>query len=51
MPRPAATRPTDVELQILGILGELGPSPVSDIHQQLDTEKGTSYSTTVKMLL
>ena len=51
MPRPAATRPTDVELQILGILWELGPSPVRDIHQRLEAERGTNYSTTVKMLL
>lgn len=50
MPRPAPTRPTDVELQILGILWELGPSPVREIHQRLEAEKGTNYSTTVKML-
>jgi BlaI family transcriptional regulator, penicillinase repressor len=50
MPRPAATRPTEVELQILGILWELGPSPVRDIHRRLEAEKGTNYSTTVKML-
>jgi BlaI family transcriptional regulator, penicillinase repressor len=50
MPRPAATRPTDGELQILGILWELGPSPVRDIHQRLEAERGTNYSTTVKML-
>jgi BlaI family transcriptional regulator, penicillinase repressor len=51
MARPTATRPTDVELQILGILWELGPSPVRDIHQRLEAEKGTNYSTTVKMLV
>ena len=50
MPRPIATRPTDVELQILGVLWQLGPSPVRDIHQRLEAEKGTNYSTTVKML-
>src|SRR3954471_20275589 len=50
MPRPAHSRPTDVELQILGILWELGPSPVREIHQRLEAEKGTNYSTTVKML-
>src|SRR4026207_2180696 len=50
MARPTATRPTDVELQILGILWELGPSPVRDIHKRLQAEKGTNYSTTVKML-
>jgi len=50
MPRPAPTHPTDVELQILNILWERGPSPVRDIHAQLRADKGTSYSTTVKML-
>jgi predicted transcriptional regulator len=50
MPRASATRPTEVELQILGILWELGPSPVRDIHRRLEAEKGTNYSTTVKML-
>jgi BlaI family penicillinase repressor len=50
MPRPAPTRPTDVELQILRIFWELGPSPVREIHRRLEAEKGTNYSTTVKML-
>ena len=50
MPRPQATQPTDVELQILRILWDLGPSPVRDIHARLEAEKGTNYSTTVKML-
>jgi predicted transcriptional regulator len=50
MPRPAATQPTDVELQILRILWDQGPSPVREIHAELGAEKGTSYSTTVKML-
>lgn len=50
MPRPTASQPTDVELQILRILWELGPSPVREIHSRLEAEKGTNYSTTVKML-
>lgn len=48
-PKPSA-QPTEVELQILGILWDLGPSPVRDIHARLDELKGTNYSTTVKML-
>ena len=44
------TQPTEVELQILRIIWELGPSPVRDIHARLEAEKGTNYSTTVKML-
>jgi predicted transcriptional regulator len=50
MPRPPSLHPTEVELQILRILWELGPSPVRDIHARLESEKGTNYSTTVKML-
>jgi len=43
-------QPTEVELQILRILWELGPSPVRAIHARLNAAKGTNYSTTVKML-
>jgi len=50
MGKKRVTQPTEVELQILRILWELGPSPVRDIHARLNGEKGTNYSTTVKML-
>ena len=50
MPRPGSVHPTDVELQILRVLWERGPSPVREIHARLEAEKGTNYSTTVKML-
>jgi BlaI family transcriptional regulator, penicillinase repressor len=50
MARPPASQPTEVELQILAILWELGPSPVREIHKRLEAAKGTNYSTTVKML-
>jgi BlaI family transcriptional regulator, penicillinase repressor len=50
MARPISSQPTDVELQILSILWELGPSPVREIHKRLEAAKGTNYSTTVKML-
>jgi predicted transcriptional regulator len=50
MPRPDAFRPTQVELQILQVLWKLGPSPVREIHKRLEADKGTNYSTTVKML-
>ena len=45
-----APQPTEVELQMLRILWELGPSPVRAIHARLNADKGTNYSTTVKML-
>jgi len=50
MARPPSSQPTEVELQILRILWELGPVPVRTIHARLCDEKGTNYSTTVKML-
>ena len=50
MPRPTSAQPTEVEMQILRILWELGPSPVREIHKRLAAAKGTNYSTTVKML-
>lgn len=50
MPREASLQPTEVELQILKILWELGASPVREIHKRLEAAKGTNYSTTVKML-
>lgn len=50
MARPTSTQPTEVEMQILRILWELGPSPVREMHKRLEAAKGTNYSTTVKML-
>ncbi len=45
-----SAQPTAVELEILRILWELGPSPVRAVHKKLAAVKGTNYSTTVKML-
>jgi len=50
MGRQVASQLTEVELQILRILWELGPSSVPEIHARLNAAKGTNYSTTVKML-
>ena len=45
-----SSQPTAVELEILRILWDLGPSPVREIHLRLAELKGTNYSTTLKML-
>ena len=45
-----SAQPTAVELEILRVLWELGPSPVRAVHEKLAAAKGTNYSTTVKML-
>ena len=50
MPRYPSTQPTEVELQILRILWEQGPSTAREIHNQLAGTRETNYSTTVKML-
>lgn len=50
MPRPTSSQPTDVELQMLRVLWEQGPSTARQIHNQLAGDRDTNYSTTVKML-
>lgn len=45
-----SSQPTAVELEILRILWELGPSTVREVHLRLTENKETNYSTTVKML-
>lgn len=50
MSKSPFAQPTQVELEMLRILWELGPSPVREIHARLNEAKGTNYSTTVKML-
>src|SRR5688500_4127331 len=50
MPRPAPDKPTDVELQILTVLWDRGPSTVREVHDALAAERGTGYSTTLKMM-
>ena len=50
MPRTASSQPTEVELQILRILWQHGPSTAREVHNQLSETRETNYSTTVKML-
>ena len=50
MPRQPSSQPTEVELQILCILWERGPSTARQIHDGLAENRETNYSTTVKML-
>ena len=50
MARLPSTQPTEVELRILRILWEHGPSTAREIHNQLAETRDTNYSTTVKML-
>ena len=50
MARRASSNPTQVELQILGVLWSRGPSTVRQVHDALGEERDTGYSTTLKMM-
>lgn len=50
MARHVSSQPTEVELQILRILWDDGPSIARHVHDSLQASKQTTYSTTVKML-
>jgi BlaI family penicillinase repressor len=50
MARHGATQPTEVELKILQVLWEQGPSTVRQVHLALADERDTGYSTTLKMM-
>ncbi|TWU58998.1 Methicillin resistance regulatory protein MecI [Rubripirellula tenax] len=50
MARHVSSQPTEVELQILRILWNDGPSIARHVHDSLQAFKQTTYSTTVKML-
>jgi predicted transcriptional regulator len=43
-------RPTDSELAILGVLWERGPSTVRDVHDALNKDGTTGYTTVLKIL-
>ena len=50
MPRPPSSEPTEVELRILRSLWDRGEASAREIHDALQSERKTNYSTTVKML-
>jgi predicted transcriptional regulator len=43
-------RPTEAEMAILGVLWERGPSTVRQVHGVLEPERGTGYTTVLKLL-
>lgn len=45
-----SSQPTAVELEILRIVWGLEPCTVGQVHARLSADKGTNYSTTMKML-
>lgn len=50
-PRHASSQPTDVELEILNILWDLGPSTVREVYNRMRESRDVVYATTKKMLL
>ena len=50
MARRPSPNPTEVELQILRVLWERGPSSVREVHLALEDDRDTGYSTTLKMM-
>jgi predicted transcriptional regulator len=50
MPKKVLPKPTDAELAILRVLWERGPSTVRDVTEALQVERGTGYTTALKLL-
>ena len=50
MPKRNLPRPTDAELAILRVLWERGPSTVREVQEALHEERGTGYTTALKLL-
>jgi BlaI family penicillinase repressor len=50
MPKKSSLQPADVELEILNVLWDHGPSTVRAIHNILAVKRDTGYSTTLKMM-
>jgi BlaI family penicillinase repressor len=50
MPRRTVPRPTEAELEILGVLWRRGPSTVRDVHEELARGRPLGYTTVLKLL-
>lgn len=50
MSKSSPQKPTDAELALLAVLWQRGPSTVREIHDSLPADKGTGYTTTLKIL-
>ena len=48
--RKEPPRPTPAELEILGVLWELGPSTVREVQEALESRRPTGYTTALKLL-
>jgi predicted transcriptional regulator len=50
MAKNSLPKPTEAELAILRVLWDRGPSTVRDVQQALEAERGTGYTTALKLL-
>jgi predicted transcriptional regulator len=50
MAKKSLPKPTEAELAILRVLWERGPSTVRDVQEALEAERGTGYTTALKLL-
>ncbi len=50
MPRRLSSTPTEAELEVLGVIWQRGPSTVRQVHNALKDNRGTGYSTTLKII-
>jgi BlaI family transcriptional regulator, penicillinase repressor len=50
MPRKRSSQPTEVEMEILRVIWERGPSSVREIHQALRGSRDVGPTTTLKMV-
>jgi BlaI family transcriptional regulator, penicillinase repressor len=50
MNRNVSPKPTDAELAILQVLWQRGPSTVRQVQDALKTERGTGYTTMLKLM-
>jgi predicted transcriptional regulator len=50
MSEPNVPRPSEVELAILHVLWERGPSTVREVHEQVGKARNTGYTTVLKLM-
>ena len=50
MARKRTPQPTDRELEILGILWNHGPSTVRQVNEEMNKQRRTGYTTTLKLM-
>lgn len=50
MTKGSLPRPTDAELAILRVLWSRGPATVRDVHEALQADHGTGYTTVLKLM-